>query len=105
VKKVDLIKFRCTPQLKAALQREAVYRGITLTELIEGALEPLVSEQGPKSFPAAVSTPQPIVAPFVGAIPQVQQPSPLPTSGYVTLTTTSACPHGRPSPKVCWECA
>lgn len=39
MKKTDLIKFRVTPSRKAELQREAAYRQITLTELIEGALE------------------------------------------------------------------
>lgn len=39
MKKVDLIKFRCTPEFKARVAREATYRGVSLSEFVEGAIE------------------------------------------------------------------
>lgn len=39
MKKVDLIKFRCTPEFKARVAREATYRGVTISEFVEAAIE------------------------------------------------------------------
>ena len=143
MKKTDLIKFRCTPADKSALQRLAEFRQLTLTELIEEALWPYVVEASvahrlvPAEDPTEAEhqieqlravTPWPI-PPVVDGAPvtfvhqgcpnagrpcnctgQCMRPVGAPEPDPIDVTRAAidivtSCPHGRPSPKVCWECA
>jgi len=128
VKKTDLIKLRCTPSRKAELQREAAYRRITLTELIERALEyalnpPVVvlpdegiSALRPKPVPVAVVPECSAGGKACCTYPECNggttcSPRSAPAdvinddvSAQVT-PATAVCPHGSPSPRLCWRCA
>ena len=103
--KTDLIKFRCTPQFKATLQREAAYRQITLTELVEEALEPFAQTAvaaRAAELPTVVDMGE-IVEQRVAGIDQRPFEVILrPTTGLGA--SANGCTHGRPA-GMCWECA
>ncbi len=114
--KSALIKFRCTPQFKAALERESAYQRIDLSELIRGALDHYVREGNtlPPSLAGRV-TQNEVAAPSSAiAIDRHDDPEAWVSGGHekfevevqpwVERRGDGICLHGRPL-RACWECA
>lgn len=128
--KSDLIKLRVTPEFKARVQREAAYQQLSVSELVERALEDyLAAPAAQAAAPALLESDMRGFVPPIDVFAQGVADGERGIAEFITTNTTEArgtarealaraleqddvsgmvapstCEHGRPR-GVCWECA